>query len=302
MPGNSGGRQLVGEFLRPSLDYLFVNVSEVGAVGLMQPQPAGAEEAYLRSSKWGNYARFWDDHHYPCQQPPWGDLNAIDLKTGKLAWKVPLGVMDDLEARGVPKTGTYNLGGSIATAGGLVFIGGTDDHRFRAFDAKTGKELWVDQLESNAHATPMTYMGKKSEKAIRGGRGGSGRIFQSRQFCANRAGRLRALPQRTRAGAAASRRLPANDLCQSSAREPQELPAPASPIVQPIPFSHRRHVQAGFQCDTCHQPAGTSGKMQIPGAAECMTCHATIKRGKPGNPETDRAPGRRPPARLEADI
>ena len=72
--------------------------------------------------------------------------------------------MDDLQARGAAKTGTYNLGGSIATAGGLVFIGGTVDHRFRAFDARTGKELWVDKLESNAHATPLTYLGKKTHK------------------------------------------------------------------------------------------------------------------------------------------
>ena len=116
-----------------------------------------------------------------------------------------------------PRPALYNLGGSIATAGGLVFIGGTVDHRFRAFDAKTGKELWVDKLESNAHATPMTYLGKKTEKAIRGGGGGTRWIFQSRQLRANRAGRVRPVPQRPGAGAAASRGLPANDLGQSGA-------------------------------------------------------------------------------------
>ncbi len=84
------------------------------------------------------------------------------MSTGEIAWKVPLGVMDELEAKGIPKTGVPSLGGSIATAGGLVFIAGTNDSRFRAFDSQTGKELWVTRLEANGHATPMTFLGKKS--------------------------------------------------------------------------------------------------------------------------------------------
>jgi glucose dehydrogenase len=280
IPGTLGGGNWSGVSFDPALDYLFVNVSEVGAVGLMQPQPPGSPEAYLRSSKWGNYARFWDDHHYPCQKPPWGDLNAIDLQTGKLAWKVPLGVMDDLEARGVPKTGTYNLGGSIATAGGLIFIGATVDHRLRAFEANTGKELWVDQLESNAHATPMTYMGVKSGKQFVVVAVGPGGYFNPDSSAPTVLAAYALYPKgqgpaRLRAGAYP------RTLSASPAREPQELPAPANPIAQPIAFSHRRHVQAGFQCDTCHQAVGTSGKMQVPAAAECMTCHATIKHDSP---------------------
>jgi glucose dehydrogenase len=164
MPGTLGGGNWSGASFDPSLGYLFVNISEVGAVGYLQPQKEGSPEAYVRTSKWGGYARFWDDHHYPCQRPPWGDLNAVDLNKGEIAWKVPLGVVDALEAKGIPKTGVPGLGGSIATAGGLVFIAGTDDHRFRAFNSQTGKELWVTQLESNGHATPITYWGKRTKK------------------------------------------------------------------------------------------------------------------------------------------
>ena len=103
-------------------------------------------------------------------------MNAINLNTGEMVWKVPLGVIDELEAKGIPKTGTSNLGGSIVTAGGLVFIGSANDARFRAFDAKTGTELWVTQMEASGHATPMTFQGKKSGKqfvVIAAGGGGS---------------------------------------------------------------------------------------------------------------------------------
>ena len=79
-----------------------------------------------------------------CQQPPWGQLTAVNVNTGEFAWRVPLGVTDSLPPD-KQKTGRPGNGGTIATAGGLVFIGATDDSRFRAFDAKTGKELWTVQ-------------------------------------------------------------------------------------------------------------------------------------------------------------
>jgi glucose dehydrogenase len=110
----------------------------------------------------GSYARFWDDDDLPCQRPPWGKLHAIDLATGEYRWTVPLGVNDSLLARGVGKTGAPNIGGSIVTAGGLVFIGSTNDKRLRAFDVRTGAELWVTRLEGSAHATPITYRGART--------------------------------------------------------------------------------------------------------------------------------------------
>jgi glucose dehydrogenase len=127
----------------------------------MKPEPPGSSLRYRLSGEW---ARFWDQNHYPCTQPPWGTLTAIDLNTGDNVWKVPLGVFDELVANGIPPTGTPNLGGSIVTAGGLVFIGGSADRRFRAFDAATGKVLWETLLEASGHATPMTYLGKNTGK------------------------------------------------------------------------------------------------------------------------------------------
>ena len=105
----------------------------------------------------------------PCWAPPYGELVAVDVNTGKIAWKSTLGIQESLAAdlgdKGV-KTGTRNLGGSIATASGLVFIGATNDRRFRAFDAKTGAELWSATLPASAHSTPMTFMGKDGQQYV----------------------------------------------------------------------------------------------------------------------------------------
>jgi quinoprotein glucose dehydrogenase len=90
-------------------------------------------------------------------KPPWGWMTAIDLNSGEFRWRIPFGEHPELTARGIPPTGTGNFGGSIATAGGLVFIGATQDHKFRAFDAGTGEVLWETQLETGAYATPCTY-------------------------------------------------------------------------------------------------------------------------------------------------
>ena len=100
-----------------------------------------------------------------CQQPPWGQLTAVNVNTGEFAWRVPLGVTDSLPPD-KQKTGRPGNGGTIATAGGLVFVGATDDSRFRAFDAKTGKELWTFKLAGAAQATPMTYEGRDGRQYV----------------------------------------------------------------------------------------------------------------------------------------
>lgn len=103
------------------------------------------------------YNRFLDKNGYPGIKPPWGTLNAVDLNSGKLLWKVALGEYEELTKRGIPPTGTETYGGPLVTKGGLVFIAGTKDEKIRAFDKTTGKVLWEAKLPAAGYATPATY-------------------------------------------------------------------------------------------------------------------------------------------------
>ena len=162
-PSTLGGGNWGGVSVDPSLGLLFVNVMNVAQWGHMEKR--GSE--YVRKSAYGPYARFWNrETRIPCQNPPFGELIAVDLSSGDIAWRSVLGRIEALEAIGVRDTGSLNLGGSIATAGGVVFIGATNDSRFRAFDSKSGKLLWETKLEASGHTSPITYMGRDGRQYV----------------------------------------------------------------------------------------------------------------------------------------
>ena len=162
-PSTLGGGNWGGVSIDPSLGLLFVNVMHIGQWGHLEKR--GSD--YRRTSDYGPYARFWNrETRIPCQDPPFGELIAVDLASGDIAWRSVLGRIEALEAIGVRDTGTLNLGGSIATSGGLVFIGATNDSRFRAFDSRTGKLLWEVKLEASGHTNPMTYMGRDGRQYV----------------------------------------------------------------------------------------------------------------------------------------
>ncbi|MCU1326078.1 MAG: Quinoprotein glucose dehydrogenase [Bryobacterales bacterium] len=182
-PGNHGGVNWFGTSFNPQLGYLFINSNDLGQIsGLKDHDPASGSVARARGQ--GNRVdpagpydgigggRFSiadekspQQQQLPCQQPPWGTLTAVNVNTGEFAWRVPLGVTDSLPP-GKQNTGRPGNGGTIATAGGLVFVGATDDARFRAFDAKTGKEVWTYQLKGAAQATPITFQGKDGRQYV----------------------------------------------------------------------------------------------------------------------------------------
>jgi len=122
-------------------------------------QPAAATEADQPDRfTFTGYRKFLDPDGYPAIAPPWGTLNAIDLKTGKYLWKIPFGEYPELAAKGMKNTGTENYGGPVVTAGGVLFIGATIyDRKFRAFDTRDGKLLWETELPYSGVATPATY-------------------------------------------------------------------------------------------------------------------------------------------------
>ncbi len=178
-PGTLGGATWSGGAVDPSRGYLFVNTNEVGTITRMAEQPPGAPMAYRRSSPWGEYARFWDSNRLPCGKPPWGLLHAVDLRTGEIAWQVPLGNAPQLAPLGITGTGTPSLGGAIATTSGLVFIAGTNDARLRAFAADSGAQLWEAALPASGHATPVTYAGPRSGRQFVVVAAGGGGRFSS---------------------------------------------------------------------------------------------------------------------------
>jgi quinoprotein glucose dehydrogenase len=159
IPGFHGGANWSGASFDPTTGLLYVNSNNVpNLLTLTELEKGKNNQRQYGSYNHAGYVQFRDHEGYPAIKPPWGVLNAINLNTGEFAWRVPLGEYPELKARGVPQTGTENFGGTIVTAGGLVFIGGTKDERFHAFDKDTGRLLWEYQLPAGGYATPSTYM------------------------------------------------------------------------------------------------------------------------------------------------
>lgn len=103
----------------------------------------------------------------PCQRPPFGTISVFDLQTRKLVWSKSLGTSAKSGPFGIAtllpiRMGVPDIGGSVATAGGVFFIGAAQDRRLRAFDIGTGRELWSAPLPAVAAATPMTYVSPKT--------------------------------------------------------------------------------------------------------------------------------------------
>ncbi len=162
-PGAGGGAEWGGGAFDPKLGYFIVNTNEMGSIEQLEKKPGGwwasttgPDSYFIQESK---------DGYMPCQNPPWGNLYAVNVNTGKIAWRVNLGVTDSLP-EGKKNTGRGSLGAPLTTASGLTFIGATDDSRFRAFETKTGKEIWTYKLDASAHASPVSYRGTDGKQYV----------------------------------------------------------------------------------------------------------------------------------------
>jgi quinoprotein glucose dehydrogenase len=197
-PGAIGGGNWNGVAFNKPLGLIFTNVMNAGQWGHLEEVKPG-EEGRGRGGRGGRGrgsdaddeqqsatvapryrkvtpegGRFWEPQsRYSCNRPPWGELIAVNANTGDIAWRVPLGKFEELEKKGI-KTGTPSLGGAITTAGNLVFIAATIDGYFRAFDARSGQELWSTKLEVPGHSIPSTYLGRDGKQYVVIAVGGGG--------------------------------------------------------------------------------------------------------------------------------
>jgi quinoprotein glucose dehydrogenase len=163
LPGTQGGVNYSGGAFDPKHGLFVVNVNNLAQPMRIVPDATGG---YSNSGPLAGLVRFWNpEKRLPCNEPPWGELVAIDMNRGKIAWRSVLGVTDSFP-EGKQHTGRPGLGGPIVTAGDLTFIGATDDARFRAFDTRKGQELWTYRLPASAESIPITYTGEQGKQYV----------------------------------------------------------------------------------------------------------------------------------------
>lgn len=261
-PAAIGGANWGGASYDPDAGYIYVNTSNLGSIGQMVNagtairgnrafKPRGSFAGmfkHLEAMPYHNAyfgTRFVDEDGFPCQQPPWGLLSAVDMHTGRIAWQVRLGDYPELAQSGVPPTGTPNLGGSVVTASGLVFIGATMDGDFRAFDARTGRTLWESGLDGYGEATPMSYLGRNGKQYVVIAVGGPGLLRGVHHSVPQAAVRLIAFAL----GGAPSAPTKASAFPSSAGGEMRQVRQPAASRPLP-PGAGRRIVQE--DCTLCH--------------------------------------------------
>jgi quinoprotein glucose dehydrogenase len=154
-PGPAGGINFWGPAYDPKLHLFISNTSNIFQPMRLIQRPDGS---YVNSGPLAGTRRFGDpERHLLCGPTPWGELVAVNMDTGDIAYRKTLGVSDALPP-GLQETGRPSSGGVVLTASGLTFVGGTDDFRFRAFATATGDKLWEIKLKSSVETTPITYM------------------------------------------------------------------------------------------------------------------------------------------------
>ncbi|MFL6447931.1 MAG: PQQ-binding-like beta-propeller repeat protein [Bryobacteraceae bacterium] len=275
-PGAMGGGNWGGVSFDPELDYIFVNTTNMGNIGRMTSTAPGSPMPYRNESA---YARFLDHEQYPCQQPPWGELIAISTRSGDIAWKVPLGSYDALEAQGLKNWGTPNVGGLLATAGGVIFIGATNDSRFRAFDSLTGTELWKTKLEATANSTPVSYLGRNGKQYVVVAAGGPDHLRNVGDTSTNSSDTVVAF-------ALSEKELPGSNVTAQRAPAPPP-PGRPSPISTEVPATLPEGIEKQALLKVCGKCHGleTFSKARMTREEWQSTVTDMVQRGASGSPE-----------------
>jgi quinoprotein glucose dehydrogenase len=165
-PGSTGGGSNNGGSFDPGRGMVFATARNVATVGQLSAMLSSDVLPSFGKTKMP-FDYYLDRDGYPCNVPPWAELFGINANTGDIVWRVPLGEYKELTARGIPRTGTAtNSGAPVATAGGVVFIGGTADGQFRAFDSMTGKELWSASPGFDIGGYALIYKGANGKQYV----------------------------------------------------------------------------------------------------------------------------------------
>lgn len=164
------------------IGYLFNLKTKQFSKEASMTKPEGDMVKKGKRYKLKGYTQLKDQFGYPGTKPPWGSLNALDLNTGDIVWKRPLGEFPGLTSKGVPETGTQLFGGGIVTDGGLIFIGASQDEKFRAIDKETGKTLWEYKLPAGGYATPATFAIDGKQYVVIAAGGGGFQVTKSGDY------------------------------------------------------------------------------------------------------------------------